>query len=227
MKQILSVISLSIALCVSAIAQNKESRNLDSKINSIEITKGANVSLIQCDKNEIEVVTEGCPTSDVITAVKGDVLNVSLRKRTPGSAVRVALYFTDLQSIKVKRGATVDTECLFKHSGTLKLDVGAQSEAQMDIEVDELDFEGNTCSVKLEGKAKKQKVRVAGTVGESEYNAEDLESEDVDVRATQTDVKVKFSNSLTAEAIACTIRYDGDSSKAHKTEKMGGSVEKM
>ena len=194
------------------------------EFSTIEVTKGANVSLIQCDKTALEVVTDGCPTADVETIVNNGTLTVKMKKRTPGSAVQVMVYFKDLNHIKVKRGASIQTDCLFAHKGKLTLEVGAQSEVQLDIDVDELDVDANTCVINLEGNAKKQKVLIAGTVGQSTYNAEDLESEDVDIKAIDTDAVVSFSNSLKAEAVSCTIRYVGDSARVSKSTKGNGKV---
>ena len=213
-----------LATSVCALAQNKESRDLSDGFSTIEVTKGANVSLIQCDKTALEVVTDGCPTADVETIVNNGTLTVKMKKRTPGSAVQVMVYFKDLNHIKVKRGASIQTDCLFAHKGKLTLEVGAQSEVQLDLDVDELDVDANTCVINLEGNAKKQKALITGTIGQSTYNAEDLESEDVDIKAIDTDAVVSFTNSLKAEAVSCTIRYVGDSAKVTKSTKGDGKV---
>lgn len=223
-KKLIFTTVAALAASVCALAQNKESRDLADGFSTIEVTKGANVSLIQCDKTALEVVTDGCPTADVETMVNNGTLTVKMKKRTPGSAVQVMVYFKDLNHIKVKRGASIQTDCLFAHKGKLTLEVGAQSEVQLDLDVDELDVDANTCVINLEGNAKKQKVLIAGTVGQSTYNAEDLESEDVDIKAIDTDAVVSFSNSLKAEAVSCTIRYVGDSAKVSKSTKGNGKV---
>lgn len=223
-KKLIFTTIAAVATSLCALAQNKESRDLADEFSTIEVTKGANVSLIQCDKTALEVVTDGCPTADVETIVNNGTLTVKMKKRTPGSAVQVMVYFKDLNHIKVKRGASIQTDCLFAHKGKLTLEVGAQSEVQLDIDVDELDVDANTCVINLEGNAKKQKVLIAGTVGQSTYNAEDLESEDVDIKAIDTDAVVSFSNSLKAEAVSCTIRYVGDSARVSKSTKGNGKV---
>ena len=132
-------------------------------------------------------------------------------------AVQVMVYFKDIDKVTVRRGASVETDCLFCHKGKLTLDVGAKCEAKMEIEVDELSVDASTSVISLEGKATRQTVFVAGTLGESSYDAHQLESEDVSIKAINTDAIVKFSNSLNAESIACTIRYIGDDSKVKKS----------
>lgn len=223
-KKLLTAALSLLAAVGTATAANKETRKLENNFTAIEISKGANVSLIQGDKMGMEVVTDGCPTSDVLTEVKNGVLSVRMKKRTVGSAVQVFVYFADLDRISVKRGASVQTDCLLAHKGTLTLEVGAQSEASLDLDVEELNVDANTCVITLEGKAERQKVLIAGTVGSSSYNAEELESKHVDIKAIDTDAIVNFSESLKAEAVSCTIKYIGDSSKVHKTTKGNGNV---
>lgn len=223
-KRLLTAALALLAAASSALAANKETRTLENNFTAIEISKGANVSLIQGDKMGLEVVTDGCPTSDVQTEVKNGILSVKMKKRTAGSAVQVFVYFADLDRISVKRGASVQTDCLFAHRGSLTLEVGAQSEASLDLDVEELNVDANTCVITLEGKAERQKVLIAGTVGSSSYNAEDLESKHVDIKAIDTDAVVNFSESLKAEAVSCTIKYIGDSSKVRKTTKGSGNV---
>ncbi len=204
-------------VATASLAENKEERQVNGTFTAIEVNKGANVSLIQGDKVALEVVTDGCPTSDVETIVKDGTLTVRMKKRTPGSAVQVLVYFKDIDKVTVRRGASVETDCLFSHKGKLTLDVGAKCEAKMEIEVDELSVDANTSVISLEGKATRQTVFVAGALGESSYDAHLLESEDVSIKALNTDAIVKFSNSLNAESIACTIRYIGDDSKVKKS----------
>ncbi len=218
------LLALFCALCSLSNAQvNKEQRDVEG-IESIEISKGANVSLIQCDKEAIEVVTEGCPTSDVETSVKSGILSVRMKKRTPGSAVQVFVYFKDMASISVKTGASVQTDCLFEHKGTLQLNVGAKCEAEMEITTDEIAIDATSAKVTLSGSAKKQSVSIGGAVGDSEYSAESLVSEDVVVDATNTDLKVRFTNTLSATVKAGTLTYIGNSDKVEANCSFGGKV---
>lgn len=223
-KRLLTVAIATLTFACATVAENKEDRKLSDNFTTIEVSKGANVSLIQCDKTALEVVTDGCPTSDVETIVKNGTLTVKMKKRTPGSAVQVMVYFKDLDHIIVKRGASLETDCLFARKGALKLDVGAQSEVKLDLDVEELNVDANTCVINVEGKATKQNVIIAGTVGESTYNAEDLECKYADVKAIDSEVIINFTESLKAEAISGTIKYIGDGSQVTKTIKGNGSV---
>ncbi len=218
----MTVLASAVAV-VACFGQEKEARTV-SAFSAIEVSKGANISLIQGDKVGLEVVTDGCPTSDVETVVENGVLEVTMKKKTAGSAVQVMVYFKDIERVKVRRGASVETSCSFAHKGTFTLEVGAQCEAKLDIDCDELVVDGSTCVIELEGSAKRQKVNVTGTVGQSTYDAEELVSEDIEIKAVNTDAEVNFSNSLSAEAVSATVRYKGDGGKVSKSEKAGGRV---
>ncbi len=216
-KRLILTALAAMTVAAAAMAEEKEERKVNGKFTEVEVLKGANVSLVQGDKVGLEIVTDGCPTSDVETAVKDGVLTVKMKKRTPGSAVQVMVYIKDINKVTARRGASVETDGTFTHSGKLTLDIGAKCEAKMDIDVDELSVDASTCMILLEGKAKKQNVVVVGTVGSSTYDAKELESEDITIKAVNSDAIVKFSNKLKAEALACTIRYIGDSSNVTKS----------
>lgn len=208
---------LSAAMFTDALAEDHEERNIDGLFTAVEVSKGANVTLVQGEKVGLEVVTDGCPTSDVETFVQNGILTVRMKKRTPGSAVQVKVYFKDIDKVTVRRGASAETDGTFKRKGKLTLDVGAKCEAKMDVDVDELEVDASTCTVELEGRAAKQRVFVAGTVGQAKYDAEDLESEDVTIKAVNSVATVKFSGTLDANSVKSTISYVGDDSKVTKS----------
>ncbi len=202
---------------------NKEKREI-SGIKTIEISKGANVSLIDCDKEEIEVVTEGCPTSDVETTIKDGVLQVRMKKRTAGSAVQVFVYFKDIDAISVKTGASVQTDCLFEHEGELALNVGAKCEAEMDLRVGKLSVEAVSAKIILSGSADDFDVKIGGAVGDSELDALSLQCKTIALEATNTDATVWFTDSLDATAKAGTVKYKGPADKVNANCSFGGQV---
>ncbi len=213
-----------LALAISTMAENKENRKLNDSFTTIEVTKGVNVSLIQCDKLALEIVTDNGPTSDVETILKNGTLTVKMKRKTTCTAAQVMVYFKDLEHIIVKRGASIDTDCLFKRDGSLTVDVGAQSEVKLDIDVDELTIDANTCIVNIEGKCNKQNVLMAGVLGQSTYNAENLECKTANVKVISADAVVQFSDSLNAEAFSGTIKFIGDPNQVTKTEKGKGEI---
>lgn len=208
---------LSAAMSIQALAEDREERDAGGSYSAIEVNKGANVTLVQSERQGLDIITDGCPTSDVETFVKNGQLTVRMKKRTPGSAVQVKVYFKDLDKVTIRRGASAETDGTLRHKGSFKLDVGAKCEAQMDVDVDLLEVDASTCNIEVEGKAKEQKVFVAGTLGSATYNAEDLESENVTIKAVNADATVNFSGKLNAEAVSCTIKYIGDENSVTKS----------
>ncbi len=214
MKRTISLLLIGLLSFTAAIANddvNKEKREI-SEFTKLEAAKGLSVMLIQCDHYAIEVVTQGCPTSDVETTVKNGTLYTKMKKKTAGSAVSVFVYYKDIESITIKTGASVETNdgCHLERRGTLTLDVAAKCDAELDIDVDELVVSSNSCSITLSGKAVKQNVKMKGTVKDSKYDAEHLWSEDVDIFASGCDALVYATKHIKAEAIGCTIKYKGD-----------------
>lgn len=218
-----------LAALVSAHADddvNKEKREVPEFVR-IEVAKGANVTLIQADRYELEVVTQGCPTADVDTRVENDVLMVKMKKKTKGSAVQVFVYFKDIESVLVKTGASIRTEdgCSFDHKGKFSMEIDAKCEAEMELYVDELEVEASSCQITLSGRANKQVVSIKGTFKDSKYDAESLRSEDVDIYASGCGAIVNASKTLVAEAVGSDIRYVGDP-EVQKEVSSRGTVEK-
>lgn len=225
MKKTLStLLMLALGLGIARAEVDKETRQTQS-FAAIEVSKGANVTLIQCDKEELEVITDGCPLSDVETVVKKGTLVVKMKKRTAGSAVQVHVYLKDINALDVKSGASAETGCIFIHKGTFELTVGSRSEAEMEIETDDLIVSGTSCDIELNGKAKTQTVSITGTLGEAKYDALGLKSETIDYSATNTEGKVWFTESLVANIKTGELKYKGDETKVTKSTMLGGTVE--
>jgi len=230
MKRIITSLLCGLLTLTSVFADdnvNKEQREI-AEFNKIEASKGLSVMLIQCDRYAIEVVTQGCPTSDVETIVKNNTLYTKMKKKTAGSAVSVFVYYKDIDEIKIKTGASVETNdgCQLEHRGTpLTLDVAAKCEATLDIDVDELIVSSNSCEITLSGKAIKQNVKMKGTVRDSKYDAAHLWSEEVDIFASGCDSEIYATKHIKAEAEGCTIKYRGDA-QVEKTIKSKGKIVK-
>ncbi len=222
MKQITTFFLLLVAYVASAEVQ-KETRSI-GEFQSIEVSKGANITLIQCNKTELEVVTDGCPLTDVETFVKGGVLQVRMKKRTPGSAVQVSVYFQDINQLDIKTGASAETGCIFEHKGTFALNVGAKCEAELKIDVEELVVNANSCNISLRGSAQKQTVDIAGTVADATYDAVSLQSQTISIKASNTKATVNFSEALTADVKDGELKYKGDASAVKATTSYSGTI---
>lgn len=230
MKKLLSITlvlvgMLSFTKAVADDETNKEKREV-AEFTKIEAVKGINVMLVQCDHYELEVVSQGCPTTDCITTVKKGTLEVKMKKITKGSAVSIFVYYKDLEEIKLKTGATVETTqgCPLDSKGTLTLDIAASCEVAMDIDVENLVVDANSCKIALAGVAKHQKVDILGTVNaDTEYDASRVQSETIEIRASGCDSQVKASKTIKAEADGCVITCKGGA-EVEKSTTSGGEV---
>lgn len=229
-KRILTVVALCSAFVIGAYSQevSKEKRDLGGDYTRIVVQKGVNVSLHQCDQDEIEVVTQDCSTTDVDTYIKKGALYIRMKKITKGSAVQVYVKFKDIEAIDLGAGTSINTECVFQHKGTFTIEAAAKSEVEMEIETDELVVDANSCQIVLSGEAKQQNVKVKGTVRDMKYDAISLKSENIDIYASDSECDVQFSNTLSAECVAGTITYKGEESGVtEKIESKGGKIEKL
>lgn len=201
---------------------SKEQREV-VEFNRVEVAKGANVTLIQADRYDIEVVTQGCPTTDVDTRVENSTLMVKMKKKTKGSAVQVFVYFKDIEAVKVKTGASVRTEDggSFDRKGKFTMEIDAKCEAEMELYVDELEVNATSCQITLSGRANKQVVDIRGTFKDSKYDAESLRSEDVEIYASGCGAIVNASKTLIAEAVGSDIRYVGQPDVQQKVSSRG------
>ena len=199
-------------------------RSISASYNKILANKGLNVAILQADKNEIEIITDGCSADDVLTEVKDGVLNIKMKKVTKGSAVQVNVSLKDLDAIETKRGASISTECVFAHKGTFTVTVDAKSEVELELDCENLVLESNSGVATLTGKVQNLKANLRGLVGDMSLNAEKLDAQDVDVNALNVNATVKFANSLKANVKCCTLNYIGDSSKVSATTSLGGKV---
>lgn len=224
-KRILLSVVMTLFCFVATIAQvNKEKREI-AEFSDIEAAKGVNISLIQCDKYEIEVVTEGCPTQDVETSIKKGKLLVKMKKRTPGSAVQVFVYFKDINSVALKGGASVMTNCLFAHKGEFLLDLGAQCEAEMEVELGKLIVDANTSKVMMSGKADSQEISMTGTLGNCSYDGESLYTKTTLVEVTGAEAVVRASESIEANATGGKITCKG-TTNIKESSTFGGEIVK-
>lgn len=202
----------------------REMRSVDGSYTKILANKGLNVAILQSDKNEIEVITDGCPTSDVITEVKKGVLTIKMKKVTKGSAVQVNVSLKDLESIEAKRGASISTECVFVRKGTFNVEVDAQSEVELELECDNLVLKSNSGKAVLTGEVGSMIADLRGAVGDMSLDAENLKVKTIDMKATSVNAVVRFSESLKVDAVGSTITYIGDKEKVSATTSYGGKV---
>jgi len=191
----------------------------------VKASKGINVTLIEGDKEEVNVHIKNAEVSDVITEVKNRKLTIKMKTKIyKDMAVQVYVTYRKLREIEAGSGATIDAENTI-YAESLRLKAGTESNLLLDVDVNNLEVSGSTCKVELEGKTKFQEVSI-GTGGK--YLAYNLESIEAYVKATlgsvvEVSVDEKFSGTAGSGGV---IYYKGDPNKIEKKENTGGKIKK-
>ncbi len=191
----------------------------------VKASKGINVTLIEGDKEEVDVHIKNAEVSDVITNIKNRELQIKMKTKIyKDMAVQVYVTYKQLRSIDAGSGATIDAENTI-YAESLKLRGGTESNIILDVDVNNLDVSGSTSKIELAGKAKYQEVNI-GTGGK--YLAYNLECEESYVKSTLGSIaEVTASEKLGATAgSGGVVYYRGDPQKIEKSENTGGKVKK-
>lgn len=191
----------------------------------VKAAKGINVTLIEADKEEVDVHIKNAEVSDVITEVKNRKLIIKMKTKIyKNMAVQVYVKYKRLREIEAGSGATIDVENTI-YAESLNLRGGTDSNLLLDIDVNTLEVNGSACKIELEGKAKYQDVNI-GTGGK--YLAFNLESKEVYAKAILGSVlEVSVEDKLSGTAgSGGVVYYKGEPEKIEKKENTGGKIKK-
>ncbi|WP_439185180.1 head GIN domain-containing protein [Carboxylicivirga taeanensis] len=192
----------------------------------VKASKGINVTLIEGDKEEVDVHIKNAEVSDVITKLKNRELQIKMKTKIyKDMAVQVYVTYKQLREIDAGSGATIDAENTI-YAESLSLRGGTESNVTLDVDVNNLDVNGSTSRIELTGKTKYQEVSI-GAGGS--YIGFDLESEEAYVKATLgSTMEVTATKKLNATAgSGGVIHYKGDPAKVEISENTGGKVKKQ
>ena len=202
----------------------KEIRKADA-FDKIKATKGINVTLIEGHEESVEVHIKNGETSDVITEVRNRKLTVKMKTKIyKDVAVQVYVTYQSLREIEAALGATIDSENTV-NAENLNIKAGAEAIVKLDIDVNNLEVNGNTCDIELEGVAKYQDIKI-GTNGR--YKGYNLISHEAFAKATlgsivEVSVKDKLSGTAGTGGV---VSYIGDPSSIETSVNTGGKVKK-
>jgi hypothetical protein len=219
-KLVIGLILLSVVFTLTAQDLNTQSRNIGT-FNEVHAGKGINVTLIEGDREKLQIHIENGVVTDVITEVKGRKLDIKLKTKIYSNVgVQVFVTYKSLKAISASTGAFIKSDGIIRAEN---LDVKANTGSTIILEVDTKSLSSSVYSSKIEvvGKTEFQKVSVyAG----GKYIADQLESKDALVKAsTGGDAWVYATNKL--DAIATTggkVIYVGN--PTHLSEK--GNVQR-
>ncbi|MBK3518141.1 head GIN domain-containing protein [Carboxylicivirga marina] len=191
----------------------------------VKASKGINVTLIEGDKEEVDVHIKNGEVTDVITEVKNRKLTVKMKTKIYKDVhVQVYVTYKRLRDIDAGSGATIDAENTI-YAESLKLRGGTDAKLLLDVDVNNLEVTGSACKIELEGKTKFQDVSI-GTGGK--YLAYNLESEETYAKSTLGSiVEVVANEKLSGTAGSGGVVYFmGEPDKIEKKESTGGKVKK-
>lgn len=203
----------------------KEVRELGS-FNKIKTSKGINVTLIEGDKESIEVNIKNGEPSDIASDISGKTLTLKMRTKIyKNMAVQVYVTYKKLIELDAGSGSTIDCDgaVICDH---INLDVGM--DAEMDLEIYAKSIEANVSAGRIDISGETDYQEVKATTG-AKYNARELKTKETFIKAnTGSIAKIYVTEKLTASAgTGGQINYNGDPEKVDKSESVGGKVESV
>ncbi len=222
-----NTILLLMAFTVGVIAQEPDHTQIRKvgAFDKIKASKGINVTLIEGDKEEVDVHIKNAEVTDVITEVKKRKLTVKMKTKIyKDMAVQVYVTYRRLREIDAGSGATIESDNTI-YAESLKLRAGTEAALLLDVDVNNLDVSGSTCKIDIEGKAKIQDVNI-GTGGK--YLGYNLDCEETYAKATLgSTVEVVANKKISATAgSGGAVYYRGEPDKVEISENTGGKIKK-
>jgi hypothetical protein len=189
----------------------------------IKTSKGINVTLVEGDKEKVEIRIQNASPEDVITSLEGKTLVLKMKTLLKkGVAVQVYVTYKQINEIQAGTGSTVDNE------GTLranKLVLSAGAEAVMELDVDATVITASLSAGRIEISGEANNIEVNANTG-GKFNASALQVNEAFIKTSaggQATVRVK--NRLSATAGSGGRVYYYGSPKVEKSESLGGKVE--
>lgn len=190
----------------------------------IKATKGINITLIEGDKQDVEINIKNGNLDDVITTVDKRMLVLKMKTKIyKNMAVQVYVTYTKLREIDAGMGASIDAENTIE-ADNLKISAGADTKIELDVEVtNSLEVSLGAARATITGTTKY--LDVTANTG-SKFFGFDLENEEAFVKAnTGGLIQVKANKKLNATAgTGANVEYKGEPQKFEYKESLGGKV---
>jgi hypothetical protein len=202
--------------------ERKTETRIIGPFDKIRTVKGINVTLIEGDKEKVEIQIENAEPADVITTLEGKTLILKMKTMIKkGVAVQVYVTYNRLIEIQAGTAATIDAEGPV-HADKLTLSVGVDAVIMLDVDVNSLKADLSAGRIEISGTSKSIEV-VANTGGK--FNASALQTDVAFIKTnTGAQATVRVSNRLTGVAGAGSKIYYYGTPKVEKSESLGGKV---
>ena len=227
MKKINIVLGLILMMAISAIAQDKELRDL-KKFNKVKVGQAITVHLKQGSEERVEVEVKGASLEAVVTEVSAD--NTLTIKMNQGNfrnvSAKVYVTFTSLEGIFASSASEVHADGMIKSD---RLEIKVSSAAEVDVAIDAKKLTASISSsgdLNISGKVEEMDF---STSSAGEIDAYDLSAEQVTAKCSSgSEAKVNVSKGLDAKASSgASIRYKGNPARMEVNSSSGGSVKKI
>lgn len=188
----------------------KEERNI-ANFTKLDIGGAFEVILSQGDQIKLVVEAEADELKDIKTEVNGSTLKIYTEStwNPRYHEMKIYLTFTELEEVGFS-GAVEVTSAGTLSFTDLELNVSGATEIELSLTASKLDAEFSGASeIDLTGKATSGRFELSGA---SDFNAEDLEFQDLSVEVSgASDARVWATGTLNIDASgASTIRYKGN-----------------
>ena len=230
-----------------AFAQSEETRSLSS-FSKISAREGIDVYIKKGTQEEARVVARGIDIEDVLTEVSGSRLKIHLegdRHRIKNIDVDVYVTYVSINALSASSAASLRGEDLIETDGDFDVDVSSAGDLRASIKADELtvevasagdaelivdvdEIEASVASagdIEIEGSARIQDIEARSS---GEYDAYDVESEEVDVSASSGgSIKINVTEKVDARASSGgSVRYKGSPRYVDVSSSSGGSIKR-
>ncbi|MCU4175359.1 head GIN domain-containing protein [Carboxylicivirga sp. N1Y90] len=213
----------------NTVAQEENEANEQTQVrkmgsfDKVKASKGINVTLVEGNKESIEIHIRNGELSDVVSSIKSRQLVLKMKTKIyKDMAVQVYVTYNTIREIEVGSGASLDADNTI-YADKLKVRAGTDSSVELDVDVNAIEVSGSASRVELSGVTKTQEVNM-GTGGK--YLCYPLECEETVAKATLgSNVEVNASKKLIATAgSGGVVNYKGEPAKIEKKENTGGKV---
>lgn len=226
-------------------AQSEETRSLSS-FSKISANEGIDVYVKKGSQEEARVVARGIDIEDVLTDVSGGRLKIHLEGNNHRNVdVDVYVTYVSINALSASSAASLQAEGQIETNGDFDVDVSSAGDLRANIKADELsvdvssagdaeltvdvdEIEANVSSagdIEIDGSARVQDIEASSS---GEYDAYDVESEEVEVSASSGgSIKINVTDRVDARASSGgSVRYKGSPRYVDVSSSSGGSIKR-
>jgi len=198
--------------------EKSEVRSLKS-FDKIKISKGINVTLIEGDTPEAEIVIENAELEDVIIQQKGKEVSIKMKTKIYKEVVvNVYITFQNIREIHAGSGGSLDSEDIIE-ADQLVLTAGLDASIELEVEVKKLVVSVSAARIQVSGTAEYIDVKTS-TAGK--FIGENLECKQAYVKTNTGGIaQVWVTELLEASAGAgARVEYKGNPTKIEAKGKV-------